>query len=69
MLKSLKSRVLLVLVVWLALSHLASLWLYARKHEEAASLLQDALVADKIATGPGMGLELDAGMIAKHRTA
>lgn len=49
MLKSLKSRVLLVLVVWLALSHLASLWLYARKHEEAASLLQDALVADKIA--------------------
>lgn len=49
MLKSLKSRVLLVLVVWLALSHLASLWLYARKHEEAASLLQDALVADQIA--------------------
>lgn len=49
MFRSLKSRVLVVLVVWLAVSHLASLWLYARKHEEAASLLQDALVADRIA--------------------
>lgn len=49
MLKSLTSRVLVVLVVWLALSHLGSLWLYARKHEEAASLLQDALIADRIA--------------------
>lgn len=48
MLKSLKSRVLLVLVAWLALSHVASLWLYARKHEEAATLLQDALVAERI---------------------
>ena len=49
MLQSLKSRVLLVLVVWLALSHLGGLWLYARKHEEAASLLQDALLAERIA--------------------
>lgn len=49
MLKSLTSRMMVVLVVWLALSHLGSLWLYARKHEEAASLLQDALIADRIA--------------------
>ena len=49
MLQSLKSRVLLVLIVWLALSHLGGLWLYARKHEEAASLLQDALLAERIA--------------------
>ena len=49
MLNTLKSRVLVVLVVSLALSHLAGLWLYARKHEEAASLLQDALIADRIA--------------------
>jgi len=48
-LKTLKSRVLLVLVASLALSHLVGLWLYARKHEEAASLLQDALLADRIA--------------------
>jgi len=48
-LKTLKSRVLVVLVVSLALSHLVGLWLYARKHEEAASLLQDALLADRIA--------------------
>lgn len=49
MLNSLKSRVLVVLVVWLALSHIGSLWLYARNHEEAATLLQDALIADRIA--------------------
>lgn len=49
MLKTLKSRVLIVLVAWLALSHMAGLWLYARKHEEAASLLQDTLLADRIA--------------------
>lgn len=49
MLGTLKSRVLLVLVVWLAAAQLASLWLYARKHEEAATLLQDALVADRLA--------------------
>lgn len=49
MLKSLKSRILLILVAWLAVSHIASLWLYARKHEEAATLLQDALIADRIA--------------------
>jgi signal transduction histidine kinase len=48
-LQTLKSRVLLVLVVWLALSHVASLWLYAGKHEEAATLLQDALIADRVA--------------------
>ncbi len=49
MLNTLKSRVLIVLFVSLALSHLAGLWLYAKKHEEAASLLQDALIADRIA--------------------
>ena len=49
MLKTLKSRVLIVLVTWLALSHLAGLWLYARQHEAAASLLQDTLLADRIA--------------------
>ena len=49
MLKTLKSRVLIVLVMWLALSHLAGLWLYARQHEAAASLLQDTLLADRIA--------------------
>jgi signal transduction histidine kinase len=48
-LKTLKSRALVVLVASLALSHLVGLWLYARKHEEAASLLQDALLADRIA--------------------
>jgi signal transduction histidine kinase len=48
-LKTLKSRVLLVLVASLAVSHIAGLWLYARKHEEAASLLQDTLLADRIA--------------------
>lgn len=49
MFKTLKSRVLVVLVILLALSHIAGLWLYARMHEDAASLLQDALVADRIA--------------------
>ena len=49
MFKTLKSRVLVVLVASLALSHLAGLWLYARKHEEAGALLQDALLADRIA--------------------
>ena len=49
MLNTLKSRILLVLVVWLAVSHIASLWLYTRKHEEAATLLQDAMIADRIA--------------------
>ena len=49
MLKTLKARVLLVLVASLAVSHIAGLWLYARKHEEAASLLQDTLLADRIA--------------------
>jgi hypothetical protein len=46
-LASLKSRVLVVLVVWLAFAQLGSLWLYARKHEEAATLLQDTLVAER----------------------
>ena len=48
MFRTLKSRVLVVLVVLLGLSHLAGLWLYARMHERAASLLQDTLVADRI---------------------
>ena len=54
-LKTLKSRVLLVLVASLALSHIAGLWLYARKHEEAASLLQDTLLADRIEVLDGQG--------------
>ena len=46
---SIKARVLMALVVFLVLSHLGGLWLYASKHEEAATLLQDALLADRIA--------------------
>ena len=33
----------------LLLSHFLGLWLYARKHDEAASLLQDTLLAERIA--------------------
>ena len=65
MLNSLKSRVLVVLVVWLALSHIGSLWLYARKHEEAATLLQDALIADRIAFATKLLDEAEPN--ARHR--
>jgi signal transduction histidine kinase len=49
LLNSLKSRMLLVLMLGLLLSHFLGLWLYARKHDEAASLLQDTLLAERIA--------------------
>lgn len=46
---SIRGRVVVVLIVFLSLSHLGSLWLYVQKSEEAATLLHDALLAEQIA--------------------
>lgn len=46
---SIKGRVVVILVVFLTVSHLVSLWLYVQKSEEATTLLHDALLAEQIA--------------------
>lgn len=46
---SIRGRVVVVLIVFLSLSHLGSLSLYAQRSEEAATLLHDALLAEQIA--------------------
>lgn len=50
---SIKGRVVVLLIVFLSLSHLAGLWLYVQKSDEAATLLydalHDALLAEEIA--------------------
>lgn len=46
---SVKGRIVLILLVFLSLSHLAGLWLYAARSEAATSLLHDALLAERVA--------------------
>ncbi len=46
---TIKGRVIVVLVLFLSGSHILGLWLYAKKSEEAATLLHDALLAEQIA--------------------
>jgi signal transduction histidine kinase len=49
-LDTIKGRVIIVLLVFLSLSHLIGLWLYAQRSEMTAGLLHDALLADCIAS-------------------
>lgn len=49
LLDTIKGRVIVVLVLFLSASHVLGLWLYAKKSEEAATLLHDALLAEQIA--------------------
>ena len=46
---SIKGRIFLVLLVFLSLSHLLGLWLYAARSEVTTTLLHDALLAERIA--------------------
>lgn len=48
-LDSVKGRIVLILLVFLSLSHLAGLWLYAQRAEAATTLLHDALLAERVA--------------------
>lgn len=48
-LDSVKGRIVLILLVFLSLSHLAGLWLYAERSEAATTLLHDALLAERVA--------------------
>ena len=48
-LDSIKGRVIIILLVFLSLSHLVGLWLYAERIEVATALLNDALLAERIA--------------------
>jgi signal transduction histidine kinase len=47
---TIKGRVIIVLLVFLSLSHLIGLWLYAQRSDMTAGLLHDALLADCIAS-------------------
>ncbi len=49
-LDTIKGRFIIVLLVFLSLSHLIGLWLYAQRSEMTAGLLHDALLADCIAS-------------------
>ena len=46
---TIKGRAIIVLVLFLSGSHVLGLWLYAKKSEEATTLLHDALLAEQIA--------------------
>lgn len=48
-LDSVKGRIIVILLVFLSLSHLAGLWLYAGRSEAAAALIHDALLAERVA--------------------
>ena len=48
-LDSVKGRIIVILVVFLSLSHLAGLWLYAGRSEAATTLLHDAVLAERVA--------------------
>ena len=48
-LDSVKGRIIIILLVFLSLSHLAGLWLYAERSEAATTLLHDALLAERVA--------------------
>ncbi len=48
-LDSVKGRIIVILLVFLSLSHLAGLWLYAERSEAATTLLHDALLAERVA--------------------
>ncbi len=48
-LDSVKGRIIVILLVFLSLSHLAGLWLYAGRSEAATTLLHDALLAERVA--------------------
>ena len=48
-LDSIKGRVIVILLVFLSLSHLVGLWIYAERSEVATALLHDALLAERIA--------------------
>ena len=48
-LDTVKGRVIVILLVFLSLSHLIGLWLYAQRSEVATALLHDALLAERIA--------------------
>lgn len=45
-----KGRVIIILLVFLSLSHLMGLWLYAQRSDVTTGLLHDALLADCIAS-------------------
>ncbi len=46
---NIKGRVIVILLVFLSLSHLVGLWIYAERSEVATTLLHDALLAERIA--------------------
>ncbi len=46
---TIKGRVIVVLVIFLSASHVLGLWFYAKKSDEAATLLHDAMLAEQIA--------------------
>ncbi len=48
-LDSIKGRVIVILLVFLSLSHFVGLWIYAERSEVATALLHDALLAERIA--------------------
>ncbi|MFA5955981.1 ATP-binding protein [Hyphomicrobium sp.] len=48
-LDSVKGRIVLILLIFLSLSHLVGLWLYAQRSEAATTLLHDALLAERVA--------------------
>ena len=48
-LDSVKGKIILILLVFLSLSHVAGLWLYAQRSEAATTLLHDALLAERVA--------------------
>lgn len=48
-LDSIKGRVIVILLVFLSLSHFVGLWLYVERSEVASALLHDALLAERIA--------------------
>ena len=45
---TIKGRIFLVLLVFLSLSHLLGLWLYAARSEATTTLLHDALLAERV---------------------
>lgn len=50
MFDTVKGRVIIVLIIFLSLSHLMGLWLYAQRSNVTTGLLHDALLADCIAS-------------------
>ena len=66
LLDTIKGRLVVVLVVFLSMSHLLGLWLYVQKSEEATTLLHDALLAEQIAVLTRLAERLPARRARAH---